>query len=132
MSCSAAIRCCSSSKLPSVGPLQVLEHQHDGLVFRCSSQEPDDGGEEEEAFGFGVGGFRAGEFREPPRKGGDQSTQIRSMFFDMGEETVLGGVGHEVVQSLGEQLIGGREIFFAMAEKDAGSVFERGPCCLGH
>ena len=103
-----------------VGPLQILEHKHDRLVFRCSSQEPDHCGEEQETLGVSVSGFRIGQLREPPRQGWDQRNQIRFMLFDVGEETVLGGVGDVVVQGFGEELIRGGKVFFAVAEEDAG------------
>ena len=53
--------------------------------------------------------------------------QIRSVLFDVGEETVLGRVGDVVVEGLGEELIGGGEVLFAVAEEDAGPAVEMRP-----
>ena len=50
----------------------------------------------------------------------------------MGEELILGGVGDVVPQSLSEELVGGGEVFFAVAEEHTGPVFEGGPGRLGH
>ena len=54
------------------------------------------------------------------------------MLFDMREETVLGRVGDVVVEGLGEELIGGGKVLFAVAEEDAGPAGKSGPRRLRH
>ena len=47
------------------------------------------------------------------------------------DELLLRGVGDEVAEGFGEQLIGGREVFLAVSEQHAGARVERDPGGLG-
>ena len=54
------------------------------------------------------------------------------MLFDVGVETVLGRVRDVVVQGLGEELIGGGKVLFAVSEEDASPASQSGTRRLRH
>ena len=54
------------------------------------------------------------------------------MRVDVRDELLLGGVGDVVAQRLGEELIGRRQVLFAMPEQHTPIAVERGPGRLGH
>ena len=53
-----------------VGPLEVVEYEHHGLVLRHHSQQADHGGKEEEPFSVGVGRLQGGKSRMRLAKAG--------------------------------------------------------------
>ena len=73
-----------------VGPLQVVEDEHDGLAFGRRRQERHHGGEEEEALGVGVGRLRCREVRDPAGQLRDQPGQLGAVRADVGQELVVG------------------------------------------
>ena len=65
-------------------------------------------------------------------RAGDQSGQLRAVDSDMVQELLLGGVGDEVVQSLGEELVGGGEVLLAVTEEHTSPIVEGGAGRFGH
>ena len=64
MACSAAARWRSRSRLRFVGPLEVVEDEDDGLFLGHRAEQTDNGGEEQEPLGVGVGGLRGWQVAE--------------------------------------------------------------------
>ena len=67
-----------------------------------------------------------GQVGDPAGQCGHQSTEFRPVGRDVGDERCFGGEGDVVAQRFGEQLVGGGEVFFAVAEQHAGPIGERG------
>ena len=114
-----------------VGPLQVIQHQHDRLVLRHHHQESDDRREQQEPLRVGVGGLRRRQPRQPARQRRNQSGQLRAVFVHVRDELFFGGVGDVVPERLGEQLIRRREVFLAMPEQHTRPAIERRPRRVG-
>ena len=55
-----------------VGPLEVVEDQDDGLVFRGHGQQAHHGGKEQEPLGVGIGGLARRQVRDPAVQCRDQ------------------------------------------------------------
>ena len=117
---------------PLVGPLEVVEDQDDGLVLRHRGQQPHHGGEEQVPLGVGVGGLGRREVGDPAGQGRAPVGQLGSVGRDVGQQLVFGGMGDVVAERLGEELVGGGEVLFAVAEQHAGPVVESRPGRLGH
>ena len=89
-----------------VGPLEVVEDEHDRPVRTDIRKQAHDGGEQEEALGVGVGGLGRRRVRDTADERRYQSGQFRSMNGHMDEELFLGGVRDELPKRLGEELVG--------------------------
>ena len=95
-----------------------------GRCFRHCGQQTDHGGEEQEPLGVGVGGLRRREVRNSAGQGRNQSGEFGPMFFDVGEELVLGSVRDVVPECFGEELVGSGEVLLAVTEQHTGPVVE--------
>ena len=85
-----------------VGPLQVVQDEHNGLALGYHFQKRHHGGEEEKPFGVSVGRFRRWEVRNSAGELGDKSSQLGPIGLDMGQELVLGCMSDIVAECLGE------------------------------
>ena len=61
-----------------VGPLEVVEDQDDGLVFRGHGQQAHHGGKEQEPLGVGIGGLARRQVRDPAGQCRDQPATVRT------------------------------------------------------
>ena len=112
---------------PGVRPLQIVENEDDGLVFRQGRQQSHHRREEQVALGVCVAGLQR---REVGDSGGEcryQPGQLGSVGLHMCDELVLGGVAHVVAERLGEELIGGGKVLFTVPEQHTGTAVECGP-----
>ncbi len=76
-----------------VGPLEVVEDQDDGLVFRGHGQQAHHGGKEKEPLGVGVGGLARWQIRDPAVQCRDQPRELRTVDLDVGDELFRRGRG---------------------------------------
>ena len=110
-----------------VRPLQIIEHQHDRLRLRHHDQQPDHRREHLVPLGVSIRRRRRSQPWQPARQRRDQPGQLRSPRLDVGDELLLGGVGDEVAQRFGEQLVGSGDVLLAMPEQHTRAAVERDP-----
>ena len=79
-----------------VGPLQVVEHQHDRLLSRQLDQQADHSREQQEPLRVGIRCSRWREVRNPARQRGHQPDQLRPVRSDVRDELLFGRVHHVV------------------------------------
>ena len=115
-----------------VGPLEVVEHEHDRLVLTHRRKEAHDGGEQEEPLGVCVGSPGRRQVGDAARQGRKDSGQLGPVSGHVGEELILRGVGDVVPERLGEELVGSGQLLLAVAEEDHRPSLVCDPGCLGY
>ena len=115
-----------------IGPLQIVEDEHDGLLLESLRQQSDHGSEERIPFGVGISAPRRRKVRDSGGQGRYQPSQLRPVRLDMCPELVLGTVGDVVPDGPGEELVGGGQVLLAMPEQHTGAGGEGGTGPLGH
>ena len=111
-----------------VGPLQVVEHQDDGLLLGDGGEQADGRGEQQEPFRVGVGGLRRRESRDPAGECRHDAGELRPVRRDVHAQPLLRRVGHIVPERFGEELVGRGEVLLAVPEQHTRAVVEGGAC----
>ena len=110
-----------------VGPLQIVEHQHDRLLLATpSTNSPTTAANSRKRSVSASVAFDGGSSGNPARQLPAPAAPARTVRVDMRDELGFGGVGDVVAERFGEELIRSGEILFAMPEQHARAVGERG------
>jgi hypothetical protein len=82
------------------GPLQVVEHENDGLVLRGHREEARHRIEQHVALGLRLGDLRRRQVRNPPAELGDQTAELTAVLPDVSAQHVFGRVRDVVPERL--------------------------------
>ena len=111
----------------AVGPLQVVEDEHDGPNPGEIRHHGNHCGEEEVSLRVGVGSLRRGKSGHLATYRGDQSRQVCAVGSDALRQLFAGRVRDEMLERLCEELVGADQILLRVSEEHQRPVVIGGP-----
>ena len=98
-----------------VGPVHVVEHEHDGMARGDLAEQVGDAVEQAEALGVGVGAHRLGQPGDARRELGHDAHELTAERTELGVHAVGRRRGDVVAQCFGERAVRRTELFVATA-----------------
>lgn len=100
-----------------VRPLEVIEHEDEGVRGRHMLEEPGHGAVQEVALGVGVRAHRGRDVAQPAAETGHDARQLPAVDRGMAFEFEYVGVSDVVRKCLDEETVGDAEVLFATSEE---------------
>ncbi len=111
-----------------VGPVRVVEHEDDRRGFGGGREQVDDGVEQQQTFGLGVGLDRGRDVAtDPAERFGDEAGDLATVALDVARQGRLVQVVDEVPQGLDPRRVGREDVLLAPPQQHEGPIGVGGP-----
>ena len=104
-----------------VGPVEVVQHEHERLVFRDLLQHGQHRAKEQVTLRVGIGALRGRELPQALAERGHHPSQLRPVALHVRGEGLLRRGLHVVVEGLHKRTVRNGQVLVAAAEQDAGT-----------